>query len=145
MKRLLSIILCTVLIISFVSCNSGDNTESNSVTIDPIASFDTVEEFKIAVKKDPKLYKDKQVAVKGYANERNPIHKEVWLYDELLADDELYDGRVRIKVDITDSVLLDVVEDGDYIEIYGTVKISDGEIYLGNCTYNMITTNEPRQ
>lgn len=65
MKRLLSIILCTVLIISFVSCNSGDNTESNSVTIDPIASFDTVEEFKIAVKKDPKLYKDKQVAVKG--------------------------------------------------------------------------------
>ena len=148
MKRLLSILFCIAFVFCLVSCDSEDSTESaesNSTTIEPTASFNTVEDFVISLKKNPKLYIDKYVAVKGYANASTLQSKRVWLYDELLKDNELYDGRARIKVDITDSVLLAVIEDGDYIEIYGIVEILEGEVCLGNCTYTMIATNEEQQ
>jgi len=152
MKKLLSILLCVVFILSLASCQNDDvteSTESASVVINPIASFNTVEDFKIAVKKNPTQYIDKQISVKGYANKNiNLVTNEVrnvWLYDDLLLDSEKYDGRLRIEVFITDSTLRVVVEDGDYIKIYGTVKISGGEIHLDNCTYTMITTNKERK
>ena len=153
MKKVLSIIFCIGIIFCLASCQfikpkppqDSTNSESNSTNTEPVASFNTVEDFKVEIKKNPTLYNDKQVSVKGYANELTLLNKKVWLYDVLLADDELYDDRPRIEVIITDSVLLAVVEDGDYIEVCGTVTISNGEIYLSNCTYTMITPYEERQ
>ncbi len=147
MKKLLSILFCIGIIFCLASCQNpsgnSENTESSSTNTEPVASFDSVDDFKIAIKKNPKLYVDKYVTVKGYANKLLSV--KVWLFDELPEDDELWDDRARIEVVITDNILFAVVEDKDYIEVGGTVKISDGEIYLDNCTYTMITAYEERQ
>ena len=119
--------------------NQSDST-MESIPTEILESFETVELFKIAVKKTPAQYNGKRVAIKGYAN---PLFSRVvYLFDNLPADDELWDDRVRIRVSITDSVQLSVLEKGDYIEINGIVSINIEEIVLDYCTYTMLKTKE---
>ena len=108
-------------------------------------TFRSVDELKIAIKKEPKYYNDMQVTVNG----------TVIAYDDsvLLADlsgsgvglmEEFYARQNSITIIITDDILYSVLETGDYIEVYGTVKISNGEFYLDNCRYTMIKTANER-
>lgn len=144
MKRLLSIILCIVFVLGLASCQR-DDTEESPASAETVGSFDTVEDFKIAIKKNPTHYVDKQVSVKGYVDKLGSS-TYTWLVDAHTEKNELTDDSIaRISVYITDDLLLTVVGDGDFIEISGTVTVSNGEIYLDNCTYTMITTYEERK
>ena len=147
MKKILVLLLSAIILFSLSSCQSKNNkteetTTAEQIPTEIIATFDTVEEFKIAIKKDPLKYEGKRVSVKGYANEITLLNKQVWLYDNLLPDDQKYDDRPRIKVVITDSLKLSVIEDGDYIDLNGVVTITSEETCLNHCTYTMIKTNE---
>lgn len=111
-----------------------------------IASFDSVEELQLAIKNDPHKYTDKRIAVTGYAN---VLFKEyssackVYLFDNLPADDELWDDRARIEVVITDNLKLAVLEDGDFIKLEGIVTFSyDGKIYLSDCSYSFDSSGD---
>ena len=147
MKKLLVLFLVTILLFSFFSCQNKTNKAEETTTTEQIpteisATFDTVEEFEIAIKKDPSKYEGKLVSVKGYASELTLLSKRMWIYDDLLPNDQKYDGRPRIKVVITDSLKLSVIEDGDFIDLNGVVTITSEETYLNHCTYTMIKTNE---
>ena len=118
--------------------NQSDST-MESIPTEILESFETVELFKIAVKKTPTQYNGKRVAIKGYAN---LFFQFVYLFDNLPADDEPWDDRVRIRVSITDSVQRSVLEKGDYIEINGIVSLNTKEVVLDYCTYTMLKTKE---
>ena len=145
MKKLVSIVVCAVLIFCFASCQTENAIaeESDSVIAEPIASFDTIESFIILLKKNPKDFIGNQISIKGYMDKfvLNTIYTQ--LEDVYTPSDELKDPNVaRIKLFITDEVMLTVVGDGDYVEVCGTVEIVDGEICLKNCTCTVITAFE---
>lgn len=155
MKKL-AIIFCVVLILGIASYLIYDSVdtevtevtevteETTSVGTEPIASFNSVEGFNTALKKNPNQYIGNRVSIRGYMDKLtlgNYIY--TWLEDVFSQPDELRDPSVaNIKLFITDEVLLTVVEHGDYVEICGTVEIEDGEICLKNCTCTVITAFE---
>ena len=143
-RRILSILLCMVLALGLTSCRNQepvpDSQEGVTERTEPIASFDSVKEFKIAIKKEPTLYDGKTVSVKGNAH---ILLSSVWLFDEIPGRDELWGDKPRVEVVITDSVVL--VEEGDYIEICGIVKISSDGLYLRECTYTTISAYEEKE
>lgn len=145
MKRLLSIILCICLLLCLTSCG-GDTEETESSSTSTKQTY--VEDLKIAIKKNPTGYNGKQITVEGYA----------CLYSNVIYLCDIYYGtnamdrfefnkntKSKIEIVITDDVLLSVLGNGDYIKVTGKVKIAEGEFYLDNCTYTMITTYEERQ
>ena len=133
-----------LLVIPSLQGNKSSNDDSIPTKI--IASFDTVDDLKMALKKDPYKYNGKRVSVKGYAStlfkEIEGVETKVTLFDNLPADDEPWDDRARIKVIITDSVKLSVLENGDYIFLNGVITISSDEIYMDHCTYSMLNTDK---
>ena len=143
MKKRICLTICAgLLLLSLVSCvidlpyEFADN-ETTSAEI--IAFFNSVEDLKIAIKKDPSRYNGQRVSVKAYASK---LLSSVYIFDNLPADDELWDDRPRIQVFITDDLKLSVLEKGDYIDLNGIITISSGEISMTQCTYTMIRTNE---
>ena len=145
MKKVLSLILCVVLGLSFTACNqTNTSATSSSVSASPIASFDTVESFNIALKKNPKQYMGNRISIRGYMDKLT-LGTSIYtrLEDVHTPKDELKDLSVaRIKLFITDRVMLTVVGHGDYVEVCGTVEIKDGEICLNNCMCTVITAFE---
>ena len=152
--KLMSVALCVTLAFSFCSCefyykSHGKMETSIDVSTsiyndeDPFA-FGSVDELKNAIKKEPKYYNDMQVTVKGTAI----AYDSVLLVDFSGSDFgtmERYEAKKNsITIIITDDILYSVLETGDYIEVYGTVKISNGEFYLDNCRYTMIKTANER-
>ena len=147
MKKILVLLLAAIILFSLSSCQSKNNKTEETTTIEQIpteitATFNTVESFKIAVKKDPAKYNGKRISIKAYAN---PLLSRVYLFDNVPADDELWDDRPRVQVVITDSIKLSVLEDGDYIELNGVVTITSDEVYLDHCTYTMLKTSEEQK
>lgn len=144
MKKLVSIVSCVALVLGFASCQIVRIEESDSVSNESIASFDSVESFNIALKKNPKQYTGNQVSIKGYMDKLSYGHyNHTWMEDVYSPPDELKDQSVaRIELFITDEVVLTVVGDGDYVEVCGTVVIEEGEICLKNCTCTVITAFE---
>ena len=150
MKKLLVLSLIIIMAFNISSCQTkGDNAESSvsteQIPTDIVATFDTVEALKIAVKKEPSYYEGKRVSVKGFASELILNNKYVHLYDDLLPDDQKYDGRARIRVIITDSLKLSVIQDGDYVDLNGVVTITTEEVCLTHCAYTMIKTSEEQK
>ena len=135
---IVTLILLTIFLI--IPKFHNDETPNNSdAPTEIITSFDSVEALKIAIKKDPSTYNGKRVAVKAYVNK---LLSSVYLFDNLPADDELWDDRARLKVFITDDLKLSVLEDGDYINLNGVINLSSDEISMNYCNYSMIRTNE---
>lgn len=147
MKRTLSILLCIVFLFCLASCQPQDTNptppeESKDVHSD-------VTDFKRNLKKNPHQYIDTQVTLKGTVIQYDT---KIYLID--CADNEIGQGvswRYEIKKNeyitafIPDEVKLAVLEDGDYIEISGVLKMADGEFYLDNCDYTLIKTFEERK
>lgn len=144
-KRILSIVLCVILSFSLFSCseqdkdNKNDETEITYIDDSDPYTFDTVADLKAAIKKNPEQYENKQVSVEGSI---------VFNDNRVILSDAVGNGGVTFRVDalrspnitiiITNDKKVALLDDGDYVKIYGTVKISDVEIYLDNCDYEMI-------
>lgn len=119
-----------------------DQTDDN----DPF-TFSTVSELKNAIKKNPKFYCDKEIAVKGTAVKMDNGFRLVDFNGSKLEGMERYAIRTTssyIAIIIPDDILLSVLETGDYISLNGIVGIAEGEIYLDDCEYAMIETQEER-
>ena len=143
MKRIIAVLLLASLIIGLAGCFNFDYSPTETSSTDgSLAAFDTVEKLRIAARKYPEQYISKQISVKGYASTREWNSKRVWLYDNLLANNELYDDRPRIEVIIPDSIKLALIEEGDYIDVLGILEVIDGELVLTNCTYMLLRTHE---
>ena len=142
-KRILSIALCAILSFSLFSCGEQDNNVGETETVniddnDPY-TFDTVADLKSAIKKKPGQYENKQVSVEG-----SIVIKD----NRVILSDAVGDGGAMFRADALRSPNITIIminnktvtllDDGDYVKIYGTVKISDAEIYLDNCDYEMI-------
>lgn len=140
MKKCFSILsVIAVLLCCLSSCSNEKNKESTTY-------FGTVSELLSAIKHDPYNYIDKDIQVQGtfckFENDKNAL-----LFDRSLTSDGdsssgvafRYEARRSPNIDImiSDDILYTVAEDGDYITVSGTVKISDGKIYLDNCTYTL--------
>lgn len=147
MKKFLSIIFCIGIILCLASCQNPngntENTEENSASNESTY----VQDLNLEIKKNPKEYNGKQITIKGYA---------LYYLSELYLSDLCANGvadryeisqntKSKVEIVIADEVLLTVLETGDYIELTGTVTISDGKVYLDNCTYTMITAYEEKQ
>jgi hypothetical protein len=153
MKKIVCMVACVGLILGFAfylvyyyaNIEESATTETTtSASAEPIASFDTVESFRLAMKKNPKQYIENRISIKGYMDKLTlGNYNYTWLEDVHTPSDELVDPKApRIELFITDEVVLTVVGDGDYVEVCGTVEIEEGEVCLKNCTCTMITAFE---
>lgn len=143
MKKVLSLILCVVLGLSFSACDQTDTSATSVTTVaiddgDPY-TFESVAEAKAAIKKEPLRYENSQITVKG-----SIVHKENSAILSNLRGSYGAMFRVealrapKITIIMSDKKLVTLLEDGDYVKIIGTVKISHEEIYLDGCEYEMI-------
>lgn len=111
--------------------------------------FSSVNELYLAIKSNPTAYNNKQVKVYGMLFTYKTSNKSIGLIDykgeefpsssSLLAGvflDEKIEAKTGIKVTLSNDLEYTVAETGDYVNLYGTVKISNGEIYLDKCQYN---------
>ena len=136
-KRILCIALCVILIFSFSSCRQTEETADDNDQY----TFDTVADLKSAIKKDPSLYEDNKVTVKGSISKMG---------DGIILTDYSGDGGVMFQVEakrhanitviISEDKKVMLLDSGDYVEIIGTVKISDVDVYLDECDYKIITS-----
>lgn len=157
-KKYTSIFLMIVLCATVTLCTSCANNRENSNISETMReeqtddgnpfTFSTVSELKNAIKKNPKYYNNKEITIQGTICDRdsglllvdfNGSSIGVKEYAEIRKNSSRY-----IAIVIPDDVLSAVLETGDYIKLNGTVRISEGEIYLDNCEYTMITTRDER-
>lgn len=135
-KTILIIVLCVVLCFSLFSCERPETDTSD--TNDPY-TFDSVAGLLIAMKKNLDQYENMQVSVEG-----SILKKDGYI----ILTDARGDGGVAFRADALKSANITItmsndqkttiLDDGDYVKISGIVKISDTEIYLDNCDYEMI-------
>lgn len=131
-KRILCIAICVLLVFSLVSC--GQTNE-----------FDTVAALKSAIKKDPSL-EEQQVSVKGSILKEDDgivltdYIRDSWAdgYSPLFGIEAKRHTNITVIISEDKKVML--LDSGDYVEIIGTVKISDDDIYLDECDYKIITS-----
>ena len=140
----LALLLCCL---SSCSNNQGsDPTNTPPTTVSDGVHFGTVSDLLSAIKHDPYHYIDKEIQVKGTLCkfESDNIAVLFDLSEALDVKDGValrYAARKgpNIEITIPDEIMNTVIESGDYIAVTGAVKISDGEIYLDNCTYTFIS------
>ena len=138
--QLFSVALIIVLTCSLLSCNASETEDEQQSQ----SSHSYVKDLRTQVKKNPSEYNGKQVEVKG------------WLYidDDVfyLVDSkptgvqfryELNQGNIaNIELTIYDQTIINVLESGDYIEVFGKVQISEKGISLNQCRVTVITPRE---
>lgn len=149
MKKYTVILLMIVLSAAVVFCASCTNNRGNSNITETMReeqtddgdpyTFNTVADLKAAIKKNPEQYENKQVSVEGSI---------VFNDNRVILSDAVGDGGVQFRLNALKSPNITIImtsdkkatllDDGDYVKIYGTVKISAVEIYLDNCDYEMI-------
>ena len=158
MKKLFAIIVVIAILLCLSSC-SNKNTEESSSTNETTESitpsettsdgvhFESVSNLLSSIKYDPYNYIDKDIQVCGTLCK---FESNTLLFDRpptsssgsntgSLSAGVAFRSEAKtspnIEIIIPDEILYTVIEDGDYITVSGTVKISDGKIYLDNCTY----------
>lgn len=175
LKAVCMIALCVALSCCIMSCEisfpietdnttKADNTTeaTEEVTSDKKSSysFDTVEELIIAIKKNPATYKNRQIEVLGTAI-KDDYEGNSYIVDDSDFDfssvDSSFDVQyyvwlktqketnATISVVITDELSYAVVSTGDYVKMRGTVKVSNGEIYLDDCECEIVKCASERK
>lgn len=125
-------------------------TDSSNVTYS--YDFSSVNALLSAIKNNPTAYNNKQVKVFGmiFAYEHATFNrKEIALIDykgEELSygsgvqtrffKNQKTEAKEAIEVTLSSDLQYTVSETGDYVNLYGTVRITNGEIYLDKCQYN---------
>ena len=125
--------------------------------------FDSVEDLLVAIKHHPEEYNNAKVKVVGTLQ----TGLSNTLYETRLVDftakstntpssiDGVMDGynfrKVldnsdgKIDIIISNDEQFAVAEDGDYVKVYGTVKITRDAIYIDGCEYDLIATLKERR
>ena len=114
--------------------------------------FSSVNALLTAIKNNPEAYHNKQIKVFGMIftyDTENYNRKAIALIDykgEVLSYDSGFKARFfkndkieakeAIEATLSSDLQYTVAETGDYVNLYGTVKIINGEIYLDKCQYN---------
>ena len=145
MKKILSIVLCIVLCFVLFSCGEqGKKIETDASDIPVINNndpytFENIADLLTAIKKNLDQYENMQVSVKGFVLE---------IDEHITLTDVPGDGGVKHRHDANNSAKITIIminekkmtvlDEGDHVRISGTVKISDTEIYLDSCDYEMI-------
>ena len=156
-KRVLVIAMCMILIVSLLSCDimesdletppsAGTETTAGTIDDNDPYTFSSVSELKASIKKDVSMYENQQVTITGtiLKSDNNILICETVSFSVNLALMDRYKAEMALKTNPNISiVMLDakkvtLLETGDHVKIIGTVKISDVEIYLDNCDYEMI-------
>ena len=132
------------------------NTDPDDVSYSD--SFTSVNSLLNAVQKNPNAYNNKQVKVVGTMvsdivsvgnrlvaifdmsyNETIPsLHSAEGRY---WAENK-YNSKKMIDIVFADDAPSALLNTKDYVKIYGTVRISNGEVYLSNCDYEVISSNK---
>ena len=148
MKKLFAVIIAIAILVCFSSCTNkeAEETIDTGETISDGIHFGTVADLLSAIKHDPYNYIGKEIQVYGTLCK---FDSDTLLFDRQPTSDSSKNTGVafryeaqnspNIEIIIPDKVLYTVIEDGDYIAVSGTVKISDDKIYLDNCTYSFIS------
>lgn len=131
------------------SKDDADNDNADNVKV-PF-SFDTVNDLITAVKSNPSTYANKKITVKGTILKKND-HTAVCdlsdvsgLSSSLEFDVSEYaiyrkykENNFCIDIVFYDDLSYSVATTGDYVELGGTVKVSNGKIILDNCECEII-------
>ena len=162
------IALCVALSCCAVSCEVGEPTETaeavnatetNTAPKENQFTFKTVNDLVVAIKRNPSVYANEKITVKGTVLKKNDHNAICDLSDipDYLSSSLEYDVReYRIYrnckennsgIDIVfgDDLSYSVVTAGDYVELCGTVQISNGEIKIDNCKCEIITFASERK
>lgn len=150
MKKLcstfLGIILATISLFPFTSCKSYENTASNSES-SSVEKYEPIKELLLAIKKNPTEYNNKEVTIKGTFLEENGETVLLDYHQKKAVDSDEITGSVRFGVEerhqarqktkitvvLKKEVSSYVIDSWDYIEVTGTVKITEAGIYLDDC------------
>lgn len=116
--------------------------------------FSSVNALLKAIKSNPTAYSNKQVSVYGmilayardsqksialidYKGEDVSFTDDLFgYYDARRFKDDKKEAKEAIDVTFSSDLQYTVAETGDYVNLYGTVRITNGEIYLDKCYYN---------
>lgn len=136
MKRIISVLSCIALVLSFASCQFDNLNTDDSVCTEPIESFDSIESFNNELKKNPKQYVGQYVSVKGYICKTSySSYGYIYLGDAPTAS---YIYEVGIPLSMADELYSAVLGDGDYVDICGMVEVAKGQISLVDCSYTLL-------
>lgn len=123
--------------------------------------FESVEKLLYAIKHEPEKYNNARIKVIGTLQ----TGLESTLYDMRLVDytitsdyipsTEGVEGRYqfrkvldksasKIDIEITSDAQYAVAETGDYVKIYGKVRITRERIFIDDCAYDLIATIDER-
>ena len=123
--------------------------------------FESVEKLLYAIKHEPEKYNNARIKVIGTLQ----TGLESTLYDMRLVDytitsdyipsTEGVEGRYqfrkvldksasKIDIEITSDAQYAVAETGDYVKIYGKVRITRERIFIDDCAYDLIATLDER-
>ena len=157
--RILLIIWCIVMCLGLFACSQTDEIADNATNDttpettddnDPY-TFESVQDLKLAIKKNPEMYENKQVTVKGsilktegqvIVSDAAPLHVgDTYNGSSLMAEREFRqeaNAKPNIGIVMSKDNMSTLLDSGDYVKIIGVVTITNFSVYLNNCTYEMI-------
>lgn len=125
--------------------------------------FDSVEDLLVAIKHHPEEYNNAKVKVVGtletgvsdtlngtrlldfIAKSTNTPSSNSSALDYFHFRQALNSSDGKIDIIISNDAQFAVAEDGDYVKVYGTVKITRNAIYIADCEYDLIATLKERR
>lgn len=144
-KRILVVSLSFVLCLGLSSCDSvvESSIEETTASINNSNPYilDSVASLKAAIKRNLSMYENKRITITGTIVKRD---SSIILSD--IAPTKDNGGMFRfdalkmpnITIIFQDDKTTVLLDSGDYVKIFGTVKISNSEIYLDDCEYEII-------
>lgn len=166
--RILCFVLCIICVVSAAtSCQNKDQVkvekwdqkliESDPANVKYDYFFESIEALLSAIKREPDKYNDANIKVVGTiykgsstllvdftATSENMPSTEASAGEAWSKLHDLQNAKNKIRIGISNDAQYAVSETGDYVKIYGTLKITRDEIYIAYCTYDLIATVSER-
>ena len=131
--------------------------ETDPEDVDYSYSFDSVSGLMTAIRKNPTAYKNKQVKIVGSICYHWADKNELKLFDLKSSDEYVFNVTYAsaqrmfweedkyllgelVGVEFRKDSIYSILKDKDYIKLYGTVRIENGEIYLSDCDFEIISS-----
>lgn len=165
----LVISICFALSLGLLACASNEETEEEAIIVEKYSKeviaadpkgaeyehfFESVEVLSAAMKKAPDLYNNATIKVIGtiakkdgkcllvdYTITSSDVPND--LYEEFQLKKRIQNQK-NIEIIIANDAQYAVAEDGDYVKLYGTLRLTRGAIYVDSCEYALIATLDER-